>query len=419
MTYSNFSKVSILFLTLLIFVAGCQRPVQVITFAAEKRHQQALQHQLDEFSTEHPDVSIKVEWFENDEALTNYIYSAGPKGQLPDLWICRDDDLLGFKNKQWIEAVPPALVNERFIPQLARSVKLNGFSYGVPFEWSTEVLYYNKTIFTKHLIPFPSVNWDWSDLATSAESLTVEGGDGADPITWGVDFSANPEEWLPFISQGCGSIQNEKGQWVATDPQFIQSNLQCIGFYADLVRSYSPGSNLKKSGEAFLNGRAAMIISNRDFVDVLMKNHQAKFEWDISSLPAGRLDASLLTSRVIAMKSGISKNPKILELVTYLTSDIAQTAMALSGLAPVISDLLGSKVFVEYPGPRPVKNEIFKTALTHAALRPRHALSHSVDLVLQEEMQNLINNPDRTERETLEAIQIRLEELDLTAMKNR
>ena len=48
----------------------------------------------------------------------------------------------------------------------------NGQSYGMPKDFDTIALYYNKDLFDAAGVEYPNADWTWDDLKTAAEKLT-------------------------------------------------------------------------------------------------------------------------------------------------------------------------------------------------------------------------------------------------------
>lgn len=82
-------------------------------------------------------------------------------------WLARQGAILPLED-QFIDRVTPALIPEtveafRFEP--------DGRLYGIPRQFHTLALFYNKEIFRKSEIREPTSDWSWRDLATVAEQL--------------------------------------------------------------------------------------------------------------------------------------------------------------------------------------------------------------------------------------------------------
>lgn len=54
-----------------------------------------------------------------------------------------------------------------------------GKIYGVPFQWQTTLLFYNKTIFDASGVDYPSGSWKWDSVQAVSRKLTRDtNGDG-------------------------------------------------------------------------------------------------------------------------------------------------------------------------------------------------------------------------------------------------
>jgi len=398
---------------------GCKPAPEEIQFLtwASPRNQQGLKNSLESFSQRNPEIKVQATILEDEEACRREWLNRQAKGKVPDIWMMPDTDFHSFTQQNILHEISHREYpfSDQIIPELMIRFKVNDRLYAGPIHWSTEVLYYNKKIFERHGIPLPMAHWDWSDLMTAAKALTVQSNEGDETVQWGLDLSTETEHWIPFLLQNCGQLQNGNYQWVMADPQYIQSNAEAVEFYSGLRRDFTDTLDKEERGSHFLSGNAAMTIDSRDFIPLL--SEKAKFEWDISPLPRGRQQGTLVRIHALVISKQSQHLKATVALLNFLSSEVTQSASALNGASPTLSDLLFSRIFLEFPGTRTIHNISFVDSLKFATCFPKTPAVESVKHILNEEIDALITNPDRGGRETLETMQIRLEELDLTLKK--
>jgi multiple sugar transport system substrate-binding protein len=416
-TYSNFSKILMICAVCLISATSCKPPqekIQFLTWSSDDERS-LLQGQLEEFGRRNPQVHIEVILCKNKESCLEEFQNRKANGNIPDVMMISDEEFESFLRQNLLHEFSkqeyPSL--ESILPELLVFYQNQAGLYAIPIDWSTEVLYYNKTIFDHHKIPMPRPFWDWSDLIAASKALTIETEEGDQAIQWGMDLATTPRQWLPFVLQNCGKMQSSQGEWVLNDPQYIQSNMEAIEFYTDLLREYVARDPKKQSDHAaFLAGKAAMTIDDRSFSKKLGK--QTAFEWDICSLPHGRQAATLMNSHALIIFKQTKHLLASMGFVNFLSSEISQSGFGLSGRAPSIKSLLNSPIFLDFPNSLKIQNKYFVESLKFAAPFPRTLAPEETKHILEDELKTLTEHPERGARETIETMQVRLEELTLT-----
>jgi multiple sugar transport system substrate-binding protein len=144
-----------------------------------------------------------------------------------------------------------------FPDALLEMYSYNGRLYGLPKDYDTIALFYNKAIFDAKGIAYPNNNWTWEDLRKAAIALTDDNIYGfiAEPAGQTMIFS-----WA--LSNNGTLITADQMQKRYNTPETIEA----IRWLVDLINVYkvSPtGAMLKElSGDDyFQGGRAAMITT--------------------------------------------------------------------------------------------------------------------------------------------------------------
>ncbi len=80
-----------------------------------------------------------------------------------------------------------------------------GQVHGMPMTADAVVLYYNKDAFDKAGVPYPTADWEWSDLVAAAKKLTVKSGNNTVQYGFG-GFYAWHATYVPAIKAFGGSF---------------------------------------------------------------------------------------------------------------------------------------------------------------------------------------------------------------------
>ena len=207
-------------------------------------------------------------------------------GDLPALAIMLATDIYDLRNAeaiQQLDAYASADYLADFFPTwLANSYydyNQDGKAglYGIPFQRSTVVMYYNLDLLTEAGLQ-PPQNWD--ELATAAQALTT-------PDRWGILIPNSWPYWelQPFaIGAGQNIVTDSDSEVFFNTPAVIDS----LQYWLDLFNVYkaTPVGVQNNWGDAtgmFLDGSAAMIVHSTGSLSGI--NANATFNWGVSAIP--------------------------------------------------------------------------------------------------------------------------------------
>ncbi len=247
-----------------------------------------------DFQKVNPDITVKPVYSGNYGETLAKALTANKSGQPPQvavlvasdsLTVIDEDAVVPMENfvktpadKAWLDGFFPAfLMNGRY----------QGKTYGIPFQRSTQVLYWNKAAFREAgLDPNrPPANWD--ELVEYGKKLTVK--DSAGKVSrWGLIVpSGVTSHWFlqGFTTQNRAKLTNEAGTATSlATPEAIES----LQFWTDLSRKHQiMQGGIIDTGTApkeFTDGRAAMMFHSTGNLTNVKNN--AKFEFGVAMLPA-------------------------------------------------------------------------------------------------------------------------------------
>jgi sn-glycerol 3-phosphate transport system substrate-binding protein len=187
----------------------------------------------------------------------------------------------------YIKAAPDgqAWLND-FYPAFMANSQEDGHTYGIPFQRSTPVLYYNKDMFKAAGLDPATGPQTWDDLVAYGKKLTKldSAGNGA---PWGLEI---PSDGFPYwlfqgfaIENGHNVVGDSPNKVSFNDP----STAEALQFFVDL----SQKDNIMPKGVIvwnntptdFTGGKAAMIIHTTGSLTNILKT--AKFDVGVSMLP--------------------------------------------------------------------------------------------------------------------------------------
>ena len=341
----KFNLCAVLLICVLAF-CGCnkQDTKTVVQFASwgSKSEVDILKPILSDFENENPD--IKVDFMHIPQNYFQKIHLLFASNTAPDVIFINNQYLPVYANAGLLEELH---ASNGFYPKSLEALSLNGKLYAIPRYVSNLVIYYNKNIFDKKHIPYPSANWTFDDFLKTAQKLT-------DQNTFGISFEEDPLFYLPYLmSNGGGFLPDEINK---------PESQNALNFYADLRNKYHVAPLKSESASAtmaqlFLQERLGMYLSGRWMVPKFRE--EAKFDWDIAQFPKGTKGSIVpLDASGWAVSKSSKHKQEALKLVNFLSSKESSEKFTESGLiVPAREEVANSKYFLE--GQKPENAKIF------------------------------------------------------------
>jgi multiple sugar transport system substrate-binding protein len=196
------------------------------------------------FEETYPGVKVQLE--DVPQGYGDKLLAQFASGTAPDVFQVGDGDVANFASKGVFEPLDPYISGEKggnpldtsvFYESIANIGKVNDTTYLLTKDYSPLVLYYNKDLFDKAGVAYPTKDWTWNDFLTAAQKLTVV--ENGKPVQWGVQL---PDGWgdaywtrgiLPVIYQNGGDIISPDGKKVSG---YLDSDatIEALQWYSDL-----------------------------------------------------------------------------------------------------------------------------------------------------------------------------------------
>jgi len=191
-----------------------------------------------------------------------------------------DDLIKTAEDRAWLKS---------FFPAFMENSQTGGKTWGIPFQRSTVVLYYNKEAFKEAGLDPNRPPGTWQEMADYAQKLTKRDASG-NVTQWGVQI---PSSGFPYwLFQGLAiengvNLMNEAGTQVYYDRPEVIGALQ---YWVDLVNKYKvhpPGIvEWGTTPKDFFERKVAMMWTTTGNLTNVKNN--AKFDFGVAMLPAGK-----------------------------------------------------------------------------------------------------------------------------------
>jgi len=243
-----------------------------------------------DFNKTHPDVQVTATYTGNYDVTLQKIQAAKLAGTLPDVAVTEISSVPVLGALGAAQPLEPLIAGEggdkflgKFWPSMLLNCKYAGKTYGIPFQRSTPVMYYNKDAFREVGLDPEKPPLTWDELVQDAQKLTKREGDRVS--RWGLELPLEAFNWFYYalVYANGGESLSPDGTRVLWD----QPNpLGALRFWHDLVNKYhvTPAYTPWNDGpQEFVAGKAA-IIWHSTGSQAFMREH-VKFRWGLGRIP--------------------------------------------------------------------------------------------------------------------------------------
>ncbi len=265
-----------------------------------------------------------------------------------------------------------SLARDSFFKESLTTMNYDKMLMAIPRDISNLVIYYNKDLFDKYGVNYPTENWDTEEFLSAAEKLTIDTDKDGKIDLFGVSFRTQPIFFLPFVWSNGGKLFDKNNTNFALAQK---DSCESIQRYSNLRNKYHVAPKAVESGnntmaQLFMQERIAMFISGRWNVPRFRKD--LKFNWDIARLPEGSAGSIV---GIDGSGWSISKKTKHPEeswkLVEYLASKESIEKFSQTGLiVPSREDVAYSNAFIEV-GSKPENAQVFLKIIDNGKPTPQ------------------------------------------------
>jgi len=174
---------------------------------------------------------------------------------------------------------------EDFFAPFRENAVIGGKIYGVPFQRSTPVLYWNKEAFKAGGLDPEKPPRTWDELKDYATKLTIRDSKTGELKQWGVTISGGWNDWLfeGFVRQNGGFLISADGLKANFDSK---EAIEALDFWVELkhrLKVGPPHSTWGSTPPDFVGGRTAMLYHSTGILTFLKRS--AKFDFGVTFMP--------------------------------------------------------------------------------------------------------------------------------------
>ncbi|GGG19213.1 ABC transporter substrate-binding protein [Paenibacillus abyssi] len=334
------------------------------------------------FHESHPNISVDIQvvpWNNYWEKLMTEI--AG--GSAPDIFWGFIPQVPSLADKNALLPITDYIESDQFNldslnAELVKGFEYNGEQYGIPKDWDTLGVFYNKELLNRAGFDHYPDNLSWNptdggSLVEFLQKLTIDAGgkhpgeEGFDPdniVQYGFNYTDrgvwDPGDLIGFVASNDAEILSG-GQFKPEDKMF-----ETLQFLHDLVFKYhvSPVyTDVKVAGsdKMFLSEQTALWVTGS--WQIIPIQQKAGFEWGIAQFPAGPNNKRVV--RVNGLADHISAQTRYKEeawaFMKFINSPGSQDILGQTGtVLPMNQDSIGK--FVDYYKKQGIDTSVFVEA---------------------------------------------------------
>ena len=328
---------------------------------------------VDDFHKANPNITVKVDvsdWDSYWEKLNTLIAGGTP----PDVFAMDAPLFLDWQSRgallnlqPYIDATPGFL--DGFYPQTLTAYKVSDGYYGLPRDFQTIVLFYNKDMFDAAGLDYPTGDWTYDDLLAASKTLTKDNDNdgkidqyGFWTDTWDMELF-----WSEAIWAYGGEIINDDhsksliGEGGARDAWAFVDSLYKEGVMPTPTASGEFGDDLFQSKMAAMNTIGHWAVPG--YVE-------AGINFDVAPMPKGPAGQATSVNSAGFVISKDSKNADAaFEFIKFALGEVGQTKLAQLGFAiPVLKSVAESDAYLKQPGN--LNQQVFLDSIAFAHTKP-------------------------------------------------
>lgn len=254
---------------------------------------ETVQALTDAYMAANPDVKINAIYTGSYADTTTKAITAARGGNAPQLVISLSTDMYKFIDEELVESFDRFVTDAEkaewiggFYPSFMLNSQYEGETWGIPFQRSTPVLYWNKAAFEEAGLDPEKGPATWAEMVEMGKKMTKKDANG-NVTQWGVHIpSSGFPSWLwsGIVAGNGGTLQNDKGTEVFFNSPEAIGALEALVALSETDGVQAPGIlDWGGTPKAFFEGQAAMIWTTTGNLTNVRAN--APFAFGVGMLP--------------------------------------------------------------------------------------------------------------------------------------
>lgn len=300
-------------------------PVEITYSIWDPSQEDGIKSVVDTFNDENSDIHVNLEitpW----EQYWAKLESSAQGGSMPDVFWMHSNEIAKYTEGNVLLDLQEASETEEsfnvddFPEELVDLYIAEDKLLGIPKDYDTIGLWYNKEIFDDAGVEYPDDNWTWDVLLESAIELT-----DADEGIYGFLAPLNRHEgYHNFIYQNGGEVISDD----KTKSGFRkQETIDAVQWYVDLSVKHGVSPSVGQFADSspieyFKSGRSAMVLLGSWMTAEIANNEYTNGVADVSIMPEGPQGrATIFNGLANSIAASTDYPEESLRFLEYLSSE--------------------------------------------------------------------------------------------------
>lgn len=378
--------------------------IRLDQFSGSGASEEALKKMIAKFNEQYPNVKVELQSFGYDDYFTQ-LQSKIVGGSAADVFELNFENFVAYASEDVLLDIGDLIGDPSGFNQTAlEAFQYDGKQFGIPNSFSNVVLIYNKDLFDKAGVSYPTDDWTWMDMLEAAKKIRALSAD-----TYGLYRPLSFHEFYKGVKQNGGSLLSEDGKNFTVN---LPQNVETLEIMSDWVM----GSNVMPSDaqmggmgdwDLFKSGRLGMIVTGiwafSDFTD------NCDFAWDVAVEPGNTAKATHFFSNAYVVNKETANPEAAAALAAFLagSKEAAQIRVDASWELPPVTyqDVLDSYLKVTPPENR---EAVFKS-LDYLVTPPVVKQQSEMQEIISKHLNNAVSG-NVSAKDALDACQTELEQ---------
>lgn len=314
---------------------------------AEYREADLERQVLAPFEQSHPGVVVQQQSAGTGQAeYRERILTSIVAGRPPDVFLLDNIDVPAFTRRGVTLDLAPYLGRvgvdlSRFDSTVLGIFRSGPAVYALPKGYTPMVVVYNKTLFDRAGLPYPTDDWTWDDFLRVAKALTRDTDGDGKIDQWGAAYDRRVFLWIPWVWSGGGDVlcpDGTRASGCLDSPATIEAIRWFTGWVTRdsiVPRAFNLRRSLGDNQRLFNSGKVAMMTTGHFWIPMLRPYvADGHLRVGFVEIPhrAGAAPQTVIYASGFAVPATAPHRKLSIELAAYLADSLAQAIRTAGGL---------------------------------------------------------------------------------------
>jgi multiple sugar transport system substrate-binding protein len=283
-----------------------------MNYSSSGANEENLTKMVEAFEKEYPNIKVEIQTYGFGDYFQQLATNVAGS-TTPDVFELNIENFRAYATKNVIAKIE-GVDTSKIHPTTLEAFAIDGVQYGLPTKFSNVVMIYNKDLFDKAGVTYPTDEWNWEDELAAAQQIRSLGEE-----YFGTYRPIQTWEFYKTVAQNGGSMMNEaQTEYTINSPE----NVAALQMMVDRVNKYNVTPNADQMGgmgdwDLFKSGRLGMIVTGiwafADFTE------NCNFNWDIVVEPGIDQKATHFFSDAIVVSESSDKKDAAMKFAAFIS----------------------------------------------------------------------------------------------------